>query len=61
MCQQIRLCSNEKQQLLSVDLKMSIVKPLEVQWMLNAYTNTCPVGWTLSRMGFVNGALKMNN
>ena len=37
MCQQMRLHSYEKQPLVTVDLKMSIVKPLGVQWMLNVY------------------------
>lgn len=37
MCQQMRLRSDEKQPLVPVDLKMSIVKPLGVQWMLNVY------------------------
>ena len=36
-CQQIRLHSDEKQPLVPVDLKMSIMKPLGVQWMLNLY------------------------
>ena len=34
MWQQMRLRSDEKQ---PVDLKMSIMKPLGVQWMLNVY------------------------
>ena len=37
MWQQMRLHSDEKQPLVPVDLKMSIMKPIGVQWMLNVY------------------------
>ena len=37
MCQQIRLRSDEKAPLTPVDLKMAIVKPLGIQWMINLY------------------------
>jgi len=37
MCQQMRIRSDEKTPLVPIDLKMSIVKPLGVQWMLNMY------------------------
>ena len=37
MCQQIRQRSNEKTPLVPVDLKMAIVKPLGIKWMLNLY------------------------
>ena len=37
MCQEMRLRSDEKQSLVPVDLKKSIMKPLGVQWMLNVY------------------------
>ena len=37
VCQQMRLRSDEKQPFVPVDLKMSIMKPLGVQWMLNVY------------------------
>ena len=37
MCQQMRLRPDEKTPLVPVDLKMSIVKPLGIQWMFNVY------------------------